>query len=273
MISIITDSTACLPYKAASEIGVRVVPVTFTVAGRQYHESYLDLNTETDKLLHDTPGPLSTSHTSVAVFQDVFRNLTRNGNEVLCLVISSRLSGVFSSASVAARDTDPARIAVVDSRTTAGGLALLLREAKALEDKGLTLREIAEGVESKRKDVGIVFSVEDMAALRKSGRLGVVRQSVGTVLNVRPILALEDGVVASRGVSRGSAQLVKDLAGYIPAAAKSIVIHHYGDKSDPEQLLEAVRRRFPDADIAVRTVGPSLSIHLGTGLLAAAWIV
>ena len=161
----------------------------------------------------------------------------------------------------------------MDSRTTAGGLALLLREAKALEDQGLTLREIAEGVESKRKDVGIVFSVDDMAALRKSGRLGVVRQSVGTVLNVRPLLALEDGVVASRGVSRGSAQLIKDLAGYIPAAARSIVLHHYGEKSDPAPLLEQVQKRFPNADIAVRTVGPSLSIHLGTGLLAAAWII
>lgn len=273
MISIITDSTACLPYRAASEMGVRVVPVTFAVAGRQYHEGYLDLNAENEKTIREGPGPISTSHTSVAVFADVFRNLTRNGNEVLCLVISSRLSGVFSSASVAARDTDPGRIAVVDSRTTAGGLALLLREARALADRGLSLRDVADGVESRRKDVGIVFSVEDMAALRKSGRLGVVRQSVGTVLNVRPILALEDGVVASRGASRGSAQLVKDLAGYIPAGARSVIIHHYGEKCDPAPLLEQVRRRFPDADTEVRTIGPSLSIHLGTGLLAAAWIV
>ncbi len=272
MISIVTDSTSCLPCSAQAQMGALVVPIGYTVAGRSFQESYLDLNGEFEGLIAGNPGHCSTSHTSVAVFSDTFRALTQAGNEVLCLVISSRLSGTYSSASIAVRDTAPGKVAVVDSLTTAGGLALLLKEAKALSDTGASLPDVAAGVAEKRKDVGIAFTVDDMGALRESGRLGTVRQSVSAILNVRPILTLKDGVISSQGSARGRAQALRALLAQIPRHAKAVIVEHHGLRNDPSELLRMVRESFPGAEATLGGIGPSLRIHLGAGLLGAAWI-
>jgi DegV family protein with EDD domain len=271
MIRIVTDGTACLSYSLATQMGVRVVPVTYSVAGRLYHESYLDNSGEAERLIAENPGKCLTSHPPVAVFADVFRNLMKDGGEVLCLVISSRLSGTFSSATIASRDVDTDRIAVVDSLTTAGGLTLLLKYARTLIDQGLTLDEVVRDVEAKRGEIGIAFSVNDMSSLRKSGRLGDVRQSVGNVLNVRPILTLVEGAIMDQGVSRGDTQTVKALLDHVPAGAKEIVVHHLGDKYDPAAVMHLLCERFPDAQVTSWPLGSTLRIHLGSGFIVIAW--
>lgn len=272
MIRIVTDGTACLSYGAATQIGVRVVPVTYSVAGQLYHESYLDNSGDAERLIADNPGKCLTSHPPVATFADVFRNLTKNGDEVLCLVISSRLSGTFSSATIASRDVESAKVAVVDSLTTAGGLTLLLKYARVLIDQGLALDDVVRGVEAKRGDIGLAFSVNDMTSLRKSGRLGDVRQSVGNVLNVRPILTLAEGAVMAQGVSRGDTQTIKALMDHIPAGAKDILVHHLGDKYDPVAVIHFLREHFPGAQVEARPLGSTLRIHLGAGFIVIAWM-
>lgn len=272
MIRIVTDGTACLSYSLATQMGVRVVPVTYSVAGRLYHESYLDNSGDAERLIAENPGKCLTSHPPVAVFADVFRNLMKDGDEVLCLVISSRLSGTFSSATIASRDVDTARIAVVDSLTTAGGLTLLLKYARELVDRGLTLDEVVRSVEAKRGAIGLAFSVNDMSSLRKSGRLGDVRQSIGNVLNVRPILTLADGAVMAQGVSRGDTQTVKALLDRVPSEAGYILVHHLGDKYDPVAVMQLLRERFPDAQVTARPLGSTLRIHLGAGFIVIAWM-
>lgn len=272
MIRIVTDGTACLSYSLATQMGVRVVPVTYSVAGRLYHESYLDNSGDAERLIAENPGKCLTSHPPVAVFADVFRNLMKDGDEVLCLVISSRLSGTFSSATIASRDVDTARIAVVDSLTTAGGLTLLLKFARELVDRGLALDEVVRSVEAKRGAIGLAFSVNDMSSLRKSGRLGDVRQSIGNVLNVRPILTLADGAVMAQGVSRGDTQTVKALLDRVPSEAGYILVHHLGDKYDPVAVMQLLRERFPDAQVTARPLGSTLRIHLGAGFIVIAWM-
>lgn len=271
MISIITDGTAGLPYREAAAMKVRVLPVLYTLGNRVYHESYLDAGSQ-DKRMDFSRGDWMTTHTSVDDFRGAFRHLTREGNQVLCVLISSRLSGTYSSALNAAQTVAPERIAVVDSLNTAGGLALLVREASAMNAAGMAMADIKAALEQRRRDVGVVFSVNDMTALRRSGRLGVVRQSVGNMLNLRPILALEDGIVKSQGVARGTLQSIRALSSAIPDNAKAIILHHQGADNPPEPLLNAVRARFPDIDVIDRPVGPSLNIHLGPGFIGAAWI-
>ena len=272
MIRIVTDGTACLTYNMATQMGVRVVPVNYSVAGRLYHESYLDVSGESERLIAGYPGRCLTAHPPVAVFSNVFRSLAKNGDEVLCLVISSRLSGTFSSATIAARDMDTDKVAVVDSLTAAGGLTLLLKYARALIDQGLTLEEVVKGVEAKRDAVGIAFSVNDMTSLRRSGRLGDVRQSVGNVLNVRPVLTLSQGAVMAQGVSRGDAQTIKALIDHVPVQAQDILVHHLGEKYDPAAVMQQLRKRFPDAGVEAWPLGSTLRIHLGAGFIILAWM-
>lgn len=272
MIQLITDSTCCLTRRDAEELGVKIVPISCTVKGRTFFEEYLEESSESEAMMAVYPEDFSTSHPPISTFNALFQPIEKDGAEALCLVISSRLSGTYSSATIAARISQAGRITVLDSLTTAGGLHLLLRAAKEKRDEGMSASELSQFLLDKRQQVGIAFSVGDMAALRRSGRLGVVRQSVGTMLNVRPILTLEDGAIKSCGTTRGTAQTLRALTERIPDEAKAIIVHWQGAMNDPGVLAAALRARFPRADIRVSPIGYALRVHLGSNCIGAAWI-
>jgi DegV family protein with EDD domain len=110
---------------------------------------------------------------------------------VLCIVISSRLSGAWSSAVTAAREVGSSKVAVIDSLSTAGGLYYQVVRARELADRGLSHAELADRCTEMRQSSGVAFSVENMSALRRSHRLGPLNQSVNTILNCRPVLLLK----------------------------------------------------------------------------------
>ena len=201
-----------------------------------------------------------------------FEELIAKDIDVLCLVISSRLSGTYSSACIAAREVDPRRIAVVDSLSTAGGLYLLAQKARELSAKGLSLWTLAERIEGMREEAGIVFSVENMAALRRSGRVGIVPMSVGTVLNIRPILLCVRGTVVARGLVRGKSERLRALVNRAPENARKIIVNYLGDRSQIETLCEMLSMRFGHGKLQTNRLGPVLGIHLGPGTIGVSWI-
>lgn len=273
MIAIVTDSTAYLTKYQAQNMGVSVVPVTYNVCGQIYNESYSDQNGDFAQLLQRNPQDCHTAHASVAAFMSTFSEHLRRGHQVFCLVLSSRLSGTYSSAAIAARELGAKDILVVDSLTTAGGLILLLEKARELIDLGLPLEKLALEIEGLRAKVGIAFSVDNMDALRRSGRLGTVRQSVGTILNVRPILLCRDGAVISDGQARGRLAQAAALAERIPASAKKIILHYFSSISSLDTLRTEIKRRLPEVPVGYCRCGPVLSVNLGLETIGAAWIL
>jgi len=271
MIAIVTDSTSYITREEAAALGIRIVPMSYTVAGRLYHENYSDRNGSFEKLISHS-GSCSTAQASVAAFTSVFAELVRNNYEVLCLVISSKLSGTYSSASIAAREVDREKIVVVDSLSTAGGLYLLAKRAWAYAKEGHTLFQTAALVESLRSRTGIVFSVDDMENLRKSGRLGIVRQSVGTVLNIRPILLCEDGGIIASGTARGKYNQINELVKRVPASADALIVHYLVNPDKAQLIICELRRRFPDTEIKLMRLGPVLGIHLGVDTVGVSWL-
>ncbi len=272
MMAIVTDSTICIPRSEAEAMGLYIASNSYSIRGQVYLEGFSDENGDFEPRIFAEPERCKTSQAAVASFIQLFEELVRKGMDVLCLVISSRLSGTYSSACIAAREVDSERIAVVDSLSTSGGLWLLAKRARALSEQGLSLMQVASRLEQLRDKAGIVFSVNDMAALRRSGRLGVVPQSVGTVLNIRPILMCIRGAVVARGLVRGNAERIRALVSRVPADAKEIVIQHMGDRMAAEPLYQAIRKRFPDIGIHISRLGPVLGIHLGAGTIGISWI-
>ncbi len=124
MIVIATDSSACLTKQEAHQLGVIYVPMTYTLCGKTYTERFIGANGDFVPLLESEPNP-HTSQPAVGRYLRTFKALRKAGFEVLCLTISSRLSGTFSNASACAHDLGSDGIRVVDTRTTAIGLAFL----------------------------------------------------------------------------------------------------------------------------------------------------
>lgn len=271
MIAIVTDSSAHLFREEAEAMGVTVVPMTYSLSGQQtYHEGYMDENGDFEHLVDDNMERLRTSQASYAAFMGVFMELLESGADVLCLTISSRLSGTFGNASMAARDLAPERVQVVDSLTTSGGLYLMVREARRLLDGGATLSGAAAALNALKGCVRITFTVDDIAPLRRSGRLGGVRLSISTILNIRPVLKCVDGSIISTGVVRGRGDQLKTLTDSLPKEACDCLVEGFLADEQMEQLKARVELKGHRAE--KRPVGPVLGIHLGRGCLGVSWI-
>ena len=272
MLAIVTDSTAALTEKEARTLGVRIVPMPYALDGVRQLEAPSGQN--------GVYGPRisaarlrSTEPPSPASYLSTFDELTRRGFEVLCITISSRLSGAYRSARQAQKECASGSVLVFDSQTTAAGMEFLIRRARNLANTGATLAQIGEQLEASRDQQGIAFSVQDMEALRRSGRLGLIRQSVGTILNRRPILTLAGGAIVSQGTARGTQSQAEVLVDQLPRTGvrEAVLVCFGGSTENVGTLVRTIRARFPSLPVRVKDGGPILSIHLGVGTVAVAW--
>lgn len=267
MITIVTDSTAYFTKEEAKMLNIKVVPITYNVSGQIYNETYSDCNGDFERLLKNNMGEISTSQTNSSVFLSAFEEILREKSSVLCITLSSRLSGTYSSAVLAAKQCGNPNVLVLDSLLTAGGLYLLVKRAKALIDLGHTINDVYNKLLELREKITIAFSVDDMTPLRKSGRIGIVRMSVSTILNIKPILMCVDGAVISDSVVRGKSELLKAMLSKISKDAKEIVINYIGNHIEASTLYTLLKKNHPNALIFLRKMGPVLGTHLGRGVL------
>ncbi len=272
MIKIVTDSTVYLRRAEADELNVRIVPIDYIIGGVQRSEFFSDTDNGFEKYI-EYGGRITTAQPGPAVFAAVFGKELMKYHEILCITLSSRLSGIYTSAVTAAKGIDTDRIHVFDSRLTAGGLYLLVCEAKRLIDKGLGIREIWLTLTKLRDRITSYFSVSDMAPLRESGRLGFVRRSVATILNIKPILLCRDGVVGYDSMARGENGIIQKLSEKIPKEAVSVVINYISSNRVASNLYNIIKAKYPKMKIRLSKLGPVLSAHLGPGVVAVSYII
>lgn len=271
MIAIVTDSSACLYRSEAKRLGVTVVPMSYSLPGQpSFNESYMDSSGEFEQLVAQNLERLRTSQASFSAFMSVFNDILESGAQVLCLTMSSRLSGTYGNARMSARETDPDNIAVVDSLTTSGGMYLMILEARRLINQGLSLWEVARELRDMRPRVHTAFTVDDIAPLRRSGRLGSVRMSISTILNIRPALKCQDGCIVSAGVVRGRHEQYKMLVRTLPQTPCRCVVEGFLAQTQMAELK--LRVEEAGHEVLLRRIGPVLGIHLGMGSLGVSWI-
>lgn len=279
MLAIVTDSTCGLGRKEAEELGIDVLPVTYVADGTRYREGFVGENGDYDGLLRSAQ-KTATEAVRAHAFSRTFQRHLDAGRDVLCITLSSRLSGTYRSACEAAeacRNRLPQveggpQVAVIDSWGTAGALEFVLRQAQALARLGFPLADVATHIEHYRSSQEIVFSVPDIKVLRGSGRLGALSRSVATMLNRYPVLKLERGGIVKGGMVRGSRGVGRGLAELAPAGATEFVISHFGAREvETQQLFLALKQRFPHADIRVKDGGPVLACNIGLGSVGLSW--
>ena len=269
MIVIVTDSTACLTRHEADALSVVHVPMTYTLDGVTHREHFVEENSDYVERI-ESALQMSTSQPPLDAFLSTFRSIVSAGNQVLCLSISSRLSGTYSNACVCAREVGEDRIQVVDTLTTAGGMYFMVQRAAALIAQGLSLMEIAQQLQQDREKCKTLFSVGDMEPLRRSGRLGPVRQSVISVLNMKPLLTCRDGAVQACGMVRGRGEQLRSLAAAVPVGAEQVLVQYIKDVDTAMQLAARLEARLGHS-VMLRPIGPVLAVHLGLDLIGAAW--
>ena len=271
MTVIVTDSTAYLTRTEAVTLGVMVVPMSYSVdGGANYFEGYVDDSDAYEQLVANNLMRMHTSQVPYATFVRAFTELRQSGHDVLCISISSRLSGTYANATIAAQQVGGVHIEVVDAKLTAGGLSLLIREARKLLERGMALSEVAAAIRQRRSAVRTLFSVDDMEALRRSGRLGNVKMSISTILNIKPLLMVDDGGIVSAGIARGQGEQTKKLIQMLGVPEGPVIVEQFLGA----QMAHKLRSLLESAghEVQVRRVGPVLGVHLGHGCVGVTWI-
>ena len=280
-VAVVTDSTADLAPALAAPAGLRIVPLFVRFGGEEFRVG-VDLSTEQfwDRMLApDAPFP-STAAPSPGTFQETFEELFAGGAEaIVCPTIGSKLSATFQSATLAAEALPGREIHVIDTMTTSmstGFVALLAAEMAAA---GLVAAEIAAAVTARLPDIDLFVAIDTLDYLRKGGRLAAARAAIGTVLSVKPIITVVDGLVtmAEKPRTRVKArERVLELISAAPVERLAILHTPTSPRAEVEAFRDALVARIPGgvdpAHVSSGLIGASTGPHLGPGLMGAAFV-
>ena len=199
-VRIITDSTVDIADKYSNLF--TVVPLTVTFGEKDYIDGVTINKQEFYQKLVSSPELPKTSQATPAAFADVFRDLQEKGDEAVVITVSSRLSGTYQSACIAAEDFPNVR--VVDSMNVSIASGILAEYALRCAEEGMGLDELASHLSKKRDDVGLVAMVDTLEYLKKGGRISGAAALAGGVLGIKPVVTARDGELAVLGKARGS---------------------------------------------------------------------
>jgi DegV family protein with EDD domain len=267
-VRIVTDSTCDLPLAMCAELGISVVPLTLHFGDSVYRDQY-DLDTDQFlKLLAKSPDLPKTTQPAPAQFEETFLRLGADGSSIVSIHLSSKLSGTMHSAEIA-RDAVRARcmVEVVDSRSATLGLGLIVLAAARMANSGASAHDIASHVRRLASNVHILFFVETLEYLQRGGRIGRARALLGSLLNIRPVLKLEDGEVHPvekvRTRSKGIDRLVEFVELF--PELENLAIVHSNAFADVETLLRRLEPIYSRDRITVSQYGPVIATHAGPG--------
>lgn len=273
-VAIVTDSTADIPRDLAEARGLRVVPMTVTFGEESFisgvtlqPERFYELLDERDEI------PM-TSQPNPAWFEEAFGDAADVGADAVVAVhISSELSGTCDVARKAAERIE-LPVEVVDSRHAGASLALVVFAALRAAEDGASAGEVARHAERIAGETAIHFAVDDLAYLRRGGRLTGAQHLVGSVLRVKPVLTVNDGRVEplekvrtwSKAVQR-LGELTGEAAG---GAAADVIVTHGLSPERAAEVWEAVESNVEVRERLSTIIGPVVGSHLGPGAVGVA---
>ena len=274
---VVTDSTAYLPDDVVAANGIHRVSLYVTLDGRERRESEISGQgySEFFEHLRRSEQGASTSQPSVGDFLEVYEPLLGDGGEVVSVHISAGISGTFEAARQARqRLVDEGkggeRIEVMDSRSGCGGQGLVALAAARAAGAGAGGAQTLAAAQRAREALRMWFAIDTLEYLRMGGRIGAARALVGSALQIKPILTLEEEIRPIERVRtrRRAFERMVDFARERAAeGADAWVVQHIQDPENAERLIDEGRKIFGREPLFTSEIGPVIGAHVGPGLL------
>lgn len=277
-VRIIIDSTA--NFRKDYEDKFKVVPLTVNFGTESYADGIeIDNDTFYKKLTTSDVMP-TTSQPTPDAFEQAFKEVTEAGDEAVVITISSKLSGTFQSATIAAEEF-AGKVFVVDGHTVAIGTGALAEYAVNLAESGKSAAEIYEILEKEKEDIRVFAVVDTLEYLKKGGRVSAAVAFAGGLLNFKPVIAIADGVVQSLTKGRGNKQANNLMNQEVEKSggidfAKPFVIGYTGAESTlmQEYIKDNLDMWGGDASkIHTAQLGSVVGTHAGPGAVAIGYFV
>lgn len=280
---ILTESSCDLTPELVERAGVEVLPMTFTLEGQSYAH-YPDGRNYALKEFYDrlrAGAAPTTAAANVAELSDAMEQHLRSGQDVLFLCFSSGLSSTRDACAMAAaelRERYPERkIETVDTLAATVGQGLLVLRAGELRLSGATLEEVRDRVEAEKLHVAQRFTVDDLSYLRRGGRISTASAAVGTMLQIKPVLHVDDAGRLSatdkvRGRKSALQAILRHMEETIRRPAETVFVIHADCLEEAQALRDKIDAQFSPGEILIAPLGPIIGAHTGPGLLGAVFL-
>lgn len=272
-IAVLTDSTSDIEPARARELGITVVPL-FVIFGEKSYRDYVDLSRREfyEKLATEPVLPITSQPTS-QMFEDAFRPHVEAGDEIVCIVISSKLSGTINAARSAAQQFPGAKIHIVDSLSVAGGLGMQALHACALAKAGASVQTVLDAIDREKRTQHLYACIPDLSHVVRTGRIGKAKAVIGTLMKIVPVISLRDGEVVAeaqvRTLGRAQQTMIDLSLRHITDASKArFLVMHTNAPDLARDILERLRAQLGDAEpemLDVLEAGPVIATHGGPG--------
>ncbi|WP_210610156.1 DegV family protein [Priestia flexa] len=270
-IKVVTDSTIDLTVEQAAQYGIEIVPLSINID----NETYLDRVEITpsdfiEKMKRSDVLPKS-SQPAVGAFVEVYERLVNEGYDVLSIHMTGGMSGTVRSAESAAKMVD-GNITVVDSMYISKALSFQVFEALDMIKQGFEMHEIVQRLDEIRRNTTLFVVVDTLENLIKGGRIGRGKALIGSLLNIKPIASLADGVYTPVAKVRSHSQIVKFLTKQIVEETagkkiKGIGLVHAEGRELAEKLRESIIAACGYEDFIIEETTPVISTHTGVGAI------
>ena len=271
MIKIVTDSTADVPQELMERYDIRAVPINILFGAETYQEGIeIDRPTFFRKLEEVMP---TSSQPSPGQFAEVYRELAEQGHSILSIVITSKHSGTYQSAVLARSMLPEADIEVFDTLSISIGTGYQVLAAARAAEEGQSMEEIIQLLEGIRSRMFLYLTPATLKYLQRSGRVGKLSGALGALLDLKPVIKVEDGVLeAFQNVrTRGKAldrivELTEEAVGTTEPV--KLAITHAQAPDEAEELRQRLESTFNCDEMIVVDLACSLTVHGGPGIIA-----
>lgn len=275
---IFTEATSDLPAKFAEQLNVTVLPMGFTMEGKEYFyipgRSDMPIETFFEKMRAGVP--VTTAQVNAYTFIEAFEPLLKNGEDILYIGLSSKLSGSVQSGFSAAEELrakyPERKIFVIDSCCASLGEGLLVYYAARKQD--MAVEDLAKWVEDNKLRFIHWFTVEDLVYLKRGGRISGATAAIATILNIKPVMHVDnEGYLVAVEKVQGRKKSLRSLFDRMVKTVDTketdtVFIGHCDSKADAEYVASLVHEAYPDMMVHIGDIGTSVGAHSGPGTIA-----
>ncbi|WP_042277041.1 DegV family protein [[Clostridium] dakarense] len=270
-LKIICDSLSDIPKELIEKYDIEVVPLTVILDGKEYKDGIDISNDDFYKILREENAYPKTSQATYAQFKEVFDKYVNEGRKILYIAGSSAATGTYQSAIMAKNDTE-GEIHTYDSQTLTYLVGLLVVKAAQMAQEGKEVEEILSEIDKLREKTYVLFSVDTLEYLQKGGRISSTKAAIGSILNIKPILDIKNGLVAPVCQVRGKKNVISKMVEIIKEncgtnfSDQTMYIAYSDDFKEKDRFTEVVKEEFNPKNIEYFQIGTVIGSHAGPGL-------
>ena len=278
-VAVITDSISCLPKELIEQHKIEIVPIRLTFQGEIFRDSVDITPTQAYEMLLQDPERFNTSPSSPGHFLEVYRKIGERAQDIICITLSSKLSGGYDMARIAMEEIKTelpeVRIHVMDSRSVTSAEGFIALAAARAAEQGASLDGVIKAAEEVREKVSFIALLETIKHVYRTGRIPKIASQVGSMLNIKPMLTSAEGAIKFKGIVKNRESGVKKLIDILREAVGNqpahIAVMHAYTPDEAEDLKERIEKEFNCAELWIAEFTPVMGYATGTGTLALAY--